>query len=919
MSMTYLQSYISGIHNPGLVDSILKTSDEVYSNVLKHYNVRESATGLLLGNVQSGKTGQMLGIMSKLADEGYRLFILLTTDIVDLQRQTYNRVLSSLPLFTVLTERDEEKFRALNQSQPLVIVLKKNTTVLRKWKDLLVASNTFRGQPLVIFDDEGDAASLNTLVNRHRVSMINRRLNDIKSTATSSLYFEVTATPQAIILQSMVSDWRPSFTNYFKPGAGYLGGNFFYSDPKSYCIRFTPEDELADIKSDDDIPCPQGLQESIYTFLALCAHKKLNNETNCNFMIHPSSRVFVHSRFKEVIDGQLNLLQRSTEDKAFTNNLKDVWKDLQSTRPDFEPFDDIKETVIQILDDAEIMVIPLNSKSFVCRDSNDPNALDLSKGFNIVVGGNTLGRGITFPHLQVVYYCRSSKKPQADTFWQHSRVFGYDREQELVRIFIPESLHKIFVELNKANEVIIKQVENGLDTCQIIYPDNIQPTRKNVLDIQYLNIAAGGVNYFPNEPIGDNTETIDEILAGAELTGDPSVVSKDLLLEILKHCGSSDPIDFDNRKFISAIEALSSKRPATKFKLIVRYNRDISKGTGTLLSPNDRALGERNPKDVVLTLYRVNGSVDKGWSGSPLWIPNIKLPEGFCFYDTNSIVGSSIPADSSDSSKNRSQSIVDETSASMKTISIKQPWASLIMSGLKDVENRSWKINGTPCRILIHCGGSIDKPALNYLEYGFSEPGSEFINAVKMGLVPDVRALPRRAILGYATITKCESGYPSIWSSNDSGQIQWVLEDVYEFEKPIFDVKGQLGVFNYPLDENSLPPAHRVEKNKLIFQENNLTLPVSETVFKDIKKGDRFSLELTRSLRQVLCIKEDPSVTQSIHSLTIQHGCETKSFSLDAVYLIKARDKSFTHIGKNGDQLSDLFYYEIVFEIGAPL
>ena len=415
--MSYIQSYLDTINKPGLRDSIIETSNAVLENVKSHFHFDTPTTGLLLGNVQSGKTGQMLGIMSRLADEGYRLFLLLTTDNIDLQRQTYNRVLNSLPLFTVLSERDEEQFRALNQSKPLAIVLKKNTSVLRKWKDLLVASNTFRGLPLVIFDDEGDAASLNTLVNRHKVSPINNRLSAIKATATSSLYFEVTATPQAIILQSIISEWRPSFTNYFKPGAGYLGGNFFYSDPKSYCIRFTDEDELANIKDDDDIPCPKGLQDSIYTFLVLCAHKKLIGETNCNFMIHPSTRIYIHERFKDVIDGQLNLLQRSTEDKGFNRSLLDSWSDLQRTRPDLEPFEDIREEVIHILDNEELMVIPLNSQSFVCRDSNNPDALNLEKGFNIVVGGNTLGRGITFPHLQVVYYCRTSKKPQADTFW----------------------------------------------------------------------------------------------------------------------------------------------------------------------------------------------------------------------------------------------------------------------------------------------------------------------------------------------------------------------------------------------------------------------------------------------------------------------------------------------------------------------
>lgn len=636
--MTFLNSYLDGIHSRILVDSIVNTSNEVFANINKHYSFDKSLTGLLLGNVQSGKTGQMLGIISKLADEGYRLFLLLTTDNIDLQRQTYNRVLSSLPLFNVLSERDEEKFRALNQSSPLIIVLKKNSSVLKKWRDLLVASETFKGLPLVIFDDEGDASSLNTLVNRHKVSTINKRLDEIKSTATSSLYLEVTATPQAIILQSIISDWKPSFTNYFKPGIGYLGGNFFYSDPKSYCVRYTSEDELSQVLDDDDIPCPEGLKESIYTFLVLCAHKKLNGEQNCNFLIHPSAKIYVHNKFKDIIDSQLNLLQRSTDDIGFKESLRAVWGDLQHTRPDLEPYEDIEEEVTSILDNEEMIVIPLNSKSFVCRDSTNPDALNLEKGFNIVIGGNTLGRGITFPHLQVVYYCRNSKKPQADTFWQHSRIFGYDREPELVRIFMPESLYKVFVALNKANEIIVKQIEAGDDTCQIIYPDNIQPTRKNVLYMNYLNVISGGVNYFPNFPVDGNVKVVDDMLNEFVEADVPIQISQDIMIDLLEACDSESRDDFDKNKFISCIKALSVKRPTTKYRLIFRKDRNISKGTGTLLSPNDRLLGEKYSQDVILTMYRVNGTKDKGWNGIPLWIPNIKLPEGFCFYDSNSVV-----------------------------------------------------------------------------------------------------------------------------------------------------------------------------------------------------------------------------------------------------------------------------------------
>ena len=41
----------------------------------------------------------------------------------------------------------------------------------------------------------------------------------------------------------------------------------------------------------------------------------------------------------------------------------------------------------------------------------------------------------------------------------------------------------------------------------------------------------------------------------------------------------------------------------------------------------------------------------------------------------------------------------------MKAISIKQPWASLIAHGIKDIENRTWRTNYRG-RVLIHAGAS---------------------------------------------------------------------------------------------------------------------------------------------------------------------------------------------------------------------
>ncbi len=632
--MTYLEQYTSGLHSD-LANSVINTSNAVLKEIDDKFDFESQLNGLLLGNVQSGKTGQMLGIISAMADKGYRLFILLTTDNVDLQRQTYNRVKDSLKSFSVLSEKDEVIFGQIGLLKPLVIVLKKNASVLRKWKNTLVNSGLCRGLSLVIFDDEADAASLNTLVNRNRISTINKNLTEIKNTAVASIYIQVTATPQAVILQSEISGWKPSFISYFAPGKDYLGGNFFYSVPSSYCAKFISESEFDDIIGDfvDGGVCPQGLQDSILTFLVNCAYKKLNGEVNCNFMIHPSVRIAHHNKFVKRVQEELTLLHEAQDDPAFDYNLKRAWSDLQRTKPDLPYYDDIKNEVIQILDDTQIFVIPLNSKSFVGRDANNPNALDLSKGFNIVVGGNTLGRGITFPHLQVVYYCRTSKTTQADTYWQHSRIFGYDREPELLRMFIPQSTYKLFAEMNIANETLIKQITSGIDNIQLIYPENLKPTRKNVLDNKYLNIIAGGANYFASDPVEANVETIDNIIE-PYVNEKISITDVETIVRLLELAGSYNKSDFNNEKYISCCKALFLRRPSAKYRLIIRIDRDIAKGTGTLLSPNDRQLGDSFNDDVILTLYRIKGSVEKGWSGNPLWIPNIKFPSNSCFYDT---------------------------------------------------------------------------------------------------------------------------------------------------------------------------------------------------------------------------------------------------------------------------------------------
>lgn len=136
---------------------------------------------------------------------------------------------------------------------------------------------------------------------------------------------------------------------------------------------------------------------------------------------------------------------------------------------------------------------------------------------------------------------------------------------------------------------------------------------------------------FPISPIENNTAYIDPIIL--QFANEESVeVDKEMLIDLLSKAGSVNTEDFDSNKYINSIKTLASKRPTTKFRLITRVNRNISRGTGTLLSEPDRILGDRFSNEVVLTMYRLNGLIDNGWNGSPLWVPNIKFPSGFCFY-----------------------------------------------------------------------------------------------------------------------------------------------------------------------------------------------------------------------------------------------------------------------------------------------
>lgn len=621
----YLSSYLTRISdrgNPALATAVRHTVDDIVPKYISNFSYKDHVVSLLVGDVQSGKTSHMFGLMCAAADEGFGIFVLLTTDNIILQQQTIQRAEKDLCDFCICDENDYIKFKENNMRRPAVVVLKKNGSILRQWKNNFASTQFVAGNPLFIIDDEGDAASLNTQVNRNRQSTINKCLDEIKRTTSSSIYLQVTGTPQSILLQSIRSGWKPYFIYYFRPGNGYMGGNFFFNSEEQNHIILTDNTESRELLADDEFP-ENGLKTALIMHLISSAHIMLHGGSVCNFLIHPSVKTSEHSKFAEKVGNYLNELSLAFDEPDTREAIYAVYESLRKTKPDISDFDAVLEFIANEMQGDKINILILNS--VVSFEENTK----YQAGNNIIIGGNSLGRGVTFPQLQTIYYCRVAKNPQADTMWQHARMFGYDRDAGLLRVFMPPKLYKIFSDINTTNNSIVSQIESAENGCDIkvFYPTGLRPTRKNVLDKKVVGIYSGGVNYFPFYPQNTDVAAIDELLA--PFADEVYSVSMKLIQKLLGYMGSEGE-DWNAKAFVGFVNTFISSNPLAQAKLIVRRERDIAKGTGTLLSPNDRHLGDSFPEDVVFTVYKVTGN--KGWDGQKLWIPNIKLPGEVTYY-----------------------------------------------------------------------------------------------------------------------------------------------------------------------------------------------------------------------------------------------------------------------------------------------
>jgi hypothetical protein len=115
----------------------------------------------------------------------------------------------------------------------------------------------------------------------------------------------------------------------------------------------------------------------------------------------------------------------------------------------------------------------------------------------------------------------------------------------------------------------------------------------------------------------------------------------------------------------------------------------------------------------------------------------------------------------------------------LKAISIRQPWAWLIVNGYKDIENRIWepKLRGP---VLIHAGKSRAHLSADDLRY--------FKRHYRIPDLPE--QFETGGIVGVAEITGCVKRHRSKWFQ---GPIGWTLANARRL--PFKPCKGQLKFF----------------------------------------------------------------------------------------------------------------------------
>lgn len=497
------------IENAEEVIDILATAEQVGQRWVNPVSGGiEDINGLIYGLIQSGKTGVLTVTGALGADEGYRTILILTSDNIPLYNQTLARVREAFPGMDILGKTDIKDWKSFLQRIKVgvcAIVMTKNAghlgTLIENFK-----KGNVKGLSCLIIDDEADQASLNTRTKKDdgTRSAINDRIVELRTFFEKNTYLQVTATPQALFLQPTGHEFRPQFTVLSHPGAGYVGGDDFFGEGSTLVRQFPMDDILALTSGAQPSPTgsiPVSLLKALDTFMIGATYKRLNAANqNCAFLCHVSTRTDDHKHIETLLRKYKTDLAAGVRagNPALIKRLRAAYDDLSNTHAGVAStsFDHLLEAIEFY--SAGVVVKLVNGLT--------DEEVAVHSPYNLFVGGNKLGRGVTIKNLLVSYYGRNPKKPQADTVLQHARMYGYRRADiGLLRLFLPKELHTVFKAIHKMERGLRELIAQApSEEFRGVYiEESLNATRANVLVPGAIGVYTGGGTYNPSQVLRD--------------------------------------------------------------------------------------------------------------------------------------------------------------------------------------------------------------------------------------------------------------------------------------------------------------------------------------------------------------------------------------------------------------------------------
>lgn len=452
--------------------------------------------GMVMGHVQSGKTGNYIGVVTKAADAGYRVVIIMAGVHNKLRNQTQQRVdegfvgydtgagigpLGRIPVGvgkddssrqpTTFTNTisdfrksvaEQVRLPIKNLREPVVLVIKKNAHTLRNLIEWLRTHNAHHlhsstiEEPMLLIDDEADNASINIRHHMEEVSTINGLIRELLTLFDRSAYVGYTATPFANIFidpssaDTMVDDdlFPRDFIVSLNAASNYFGATTVF-DPNGVGVVRDVDDHRDTLpmshKQDHTVTeLPPSLYSAVRAFLLAKAIRMALGQVGVHnsMLVNVSRFVAVQRQVRNAIHAYLASVQASVRVHGALPDEEAVQDpQLEALRNTFrEQFADRCGVEWQHV--RKRLVDTVNAVQVVEINGQSPDSLRytdyMESGWTVIaVGGLSLSRGLTLEGLSVSYVLRRSM--MYDTLFQMGRWFGYrDGYRDLCRVWMPE-------------------------------------------------------------------------------------------------------------------------------------------------------------------------------------------------------------------------------------------------------------------------------------------------------------------------------------------------------------------------------------------------------------------------------------------------------------------------------------------------